>query len=256
MHSHDYPAAEWNAERDSIPPGQIVVFGDSHIGLSDGSETQVISWLDRLQAMRPAALYMNGDLFHYLIAHPKFFTPAIGKVFDRLRELRDGGIRVHYVEGNRDFFLPRSFVEEAVTDVALEYAITAGPRRYLIVHGDLINDRDLPYRFWRSASKNPLSKLAINLIPRGAARNFVHRVETRLAGTNFKHKSRLPLDLVEAYGRKRSPEGFTDVVLGHFHKRVEIAAGSAKVTILPPWFDGGEAMVIDPATGASSFAAI
>src|SRR5205085_3490027 len=139
----------------------IVVIGDSHIGLSDGSETRIIEWIDRLEAMRPQALVLNGDLFHYLIAHPKFVTSSVENVFARLRALRDSGIAIHYVEGNRDFFIKGSFVEDAVTDIAMEYPIVAGEKKYLIVHGDMINDRDLPYRFWRRASKNTLSKLSI-----------------------------------------------------------------------------------------------
>jgi UDP-2,3-diacylglucosamine hydrolase len=229
---------------------RVFVIGDSHIGLGDGSEKDIVAWVDRLISHEPKALYLNGDLFHYLIAHPKFFTPSVGKVFERFRALRDSGVPIHYVEGNRDFFLEGSFIEDAVTDVGLEYAIHAGPRKYLIVHGDLINDRDLPYRFWRFASKNHLSKFAIDLIPKKTARGFVDYVEKRLAKTNFKHKSRLPLELLEAYGRKRSRDGFTDVVFGHFHEKVSMPAGEVTVTILPPWYETGEAMAIDEVSGS------
>lgn len=255
MHQHDYTPPEWNRERDSIDHGQLVVLGDSHIGLSDGSEARVVAWLDRLSTFRPAALYLNGDLFHYLIAHPKFFTSPVARVFDRLRELRDSGVRVHYVEGNRDFFLEGSFAEEAVTDVGLEYVVPAGTKTYLIIHGDLINDRDWPYRFWRFASKNPVSRLGLELIPRGAARKFVDGVEKKLAGTNFKHKSRLPVELMKSFAATRAQKGVTDVVFGHFHQKTTID-GQATVTVLPPWYENGEAMVIDPVTGASRFARI
>src|SRR5207248_11237839 len=172
----------------------IVVIGDSHIGLADGSETRIVEWIDRLEAMRPQALILNGDLFHYLIAHPKFVTSSVENVFARLRALRDSGIAIHYVEGNRDFFIKGSFAEKSVTDVKLEYAIDAGDKKFLVVHGDLINDRDYPYRFWRFASKNPLSKFSLKLIPKRTARKFVDSVEKRLARSNFKHKSRLPLE--------------------------------------------------------------
>ena len=63
------------------------VIGDSHIGLSDGNEAQILSWLDRLVALRPRALYLNGDLFHYLIAHPKFYTRSVANVFARFRQV-------------------------------------------------------------------------------------------------------------------------------------------------------------------------
>jgi len=228
--------------------GQIYVIGDSHIGLADGHEKAINAWLDRLVALEPKALYLNGDLFHYLIAHPKFRTSSVEKVMAKFREVRDLGCAIHYVEGNRDFFLKGSFVEDAVTDIGLEYAVPAGTNRYLIVHGDMINDRDWPYRFWRRASKNPVSKLGLSLIPGRVARRFVDTVEQRLSRSNFKHKSRLPVELMETYGRRRAAEGFTHVVFGHFHQKL-VLPGPATVTILPPWYETGEAMAIDPETG-------
>lgn len=240
----------------TIPQGQIFVIGDSHIGLAEGNEKPIMAWLDRLAELRPSALYLNGDLFHYLIAHPKFCTPSVDKVLARFRELCDRGVAVHYVEGNRDFFLEGSFAEASVTDVKLEYGFTAGARRYLVVHGDMINDRDWPYRFWRWASKSQLMKLGLVLTPRRIARVFVDSVEKRLAASNFKHKSRLPIEQMEAYGKRRNSDGYTDVIFGHFHQKVVIPAGHARVTVLPPWYETGEAMVIDPTTGESSFAVV
>lgn len=238
------------------PSGQIFVIGDSHIGLADGNEKAINAWMDRLAALKPKALYLNGDLFHYLIAHPKFRTPSVSKVMEKFREVRDAGVPIHYVEGNRDFFLRGSFVEDAVTDVGLEYAIPAGKKKYLIVHGDMINDRDWQYRFWRRASKNPISRLGVSLIPGGTARKFVDYMEKRLAQSNFKHKSRLPLEMMEAYGRKRAAGGFTHVVFGHFHHKLVMPAGDATVTVLPPWYETGEAMMIAPDTGEFAFVTV
>src|SRR5579884_4013582 len=194
-----------------------------------------------MMMLEPKALYLNGDLFHYLIADPKFYTPAVGAVFDTFRQVRDSGVEIHYVEGNRDFFIRGSFAEKSVTDVANEY---------LIVHGDRINDRDYPYRFWRFASKNPISRFSLKLIPQRTARKFVDSVEKRLAKTNFKHKSVLPLAQMEHYAEKRREEGFTHIVFGHFHEKLVMPTGGATVTILPPWYETTEAMVINPKTGA------
>ena len=238
-----------------IPRGQIVVIGDSHIGLSDGSEKEVSAWLDRLTALAPRALYLNGDLFHYLIAHRNFRTASVDKVMEKFREVVRRGVAVHYVEGNRDFFIKGSFVENAVTDIALEYSVTAGGQKYLITHGDTINDRDWAYRFWRRASKNALTKFGVNFIPKRIARGFVDSVEERLSQSNFKHKSRLPVELMQDFGRKRLRDGITHVVLGHFHEKV-VMPGDPTITVLPPWYETGEAMIIDPSSGAFSFAVI
>lgn len=230
--------------------GEIYVIGDLHIGLGEGDDVPVATWLERLAARRPRALYMNGDVFHYLIGDAKFYTSSVQKVFAKLREVRDSGIEIYYIEGNRDFFLQGSIAESAVTEIALERTIEAGGRRYLIIHGDMINDRDYPYRFWRRFSKNPVMRFGVKLTPKGVARRFVDGAERKLAQSNFKHKYRLPTELMEAYGKKKAAAGYDVVVFGHFHEKVEIPAGSATVAILPAWFEGGEAMVIDPETGA------
>lgn len=231
-------------------PGEIYVIGDLHIGLADGDEGPIVRWLDRLAQRRPSALYMNGDVFHYLVGDAKFYTTSVERVFAALRALRDRGVEIYYIEGNRDFFLEGSLAEESVTDVAIERTIEAGDKRYLIIHGDMINDRDYPYRFWRRFSKNPVMRFGVKLTPKGIARRFVDSAERKLAKSNFKHKYRLPLELMAAYGEKKAAAGYDFVVFGHFHQKTEIAAGTATVTVLPAWFDEGEAMVIDPSTGS------
>ena len=170
----------------------------------------------------------------------------------KFREVRDRGVAIHYVEGNRDFFLKGSFVEDAVTDIALEYRVPAGGETYLITHGDTINDRDYAYRFWRRASKNPITKLGVKLIPKKTAKNFVDSVERRLARSNFKHKVTLPIELMKEFGRKRAAGGVTHVVFGHFHEKL-VMPGQPTIAILPPWYETGEAMVIDPDSGAFAF---
>lgn len=239
-----------------IPAGQIFVIGDSHIGLASGADKPVIQWLDRLEKLKPKALYLNGDVFHYLIAVPKFRTESVTRVLARLREMVQRGIGVHYVEGNRDFFVRGSYVEESISDVALRYDLTAGDKKYRIVHGDMINDRDWPYRFWRAFSKNPLMRFGVKLVPGGVARWAADRVEKKLARSNFKHKTRLPIELMEAYGRKRAEEGFTHVVFGHFHHKLVLPAGKATVAVLPAWYEKREAMVIAPDTGEFRFVEI
>ncbi|HVT04079.1 MAG TPA: UDP-2,3-diacylglucosamine diphosphatase, partial [Thermoanaerobaculia bacterium] len=232
------------------------VIGDSHIGLKDGDESKMVSWLERLRAAKPTALYLNGDVFHYFIGNPNFITSSVERVFEKLQQLRDEGTAIHYVEGNRDFFVKGSIAEKAVSEVSTASTIQAGDKRYFVIHGDMINDRDLPYRFWRYASKNIITRLAVGLIPKKTARRFVDSVEKKLARSNFKHKTRLPVELMEAYGRARANEGIDVVVLGHFHHKLVLDTGPATVAVLPAWFIGGEAMRISPTTGAYEFVVV
>lgn len=230
--------------------GEIWILGDSHIGLGPGDHREMTQWLERLRSRRPRALYLNGDLFHYYIGDPKFQTDSVREVFETMSRLRDEGVEVVYVEGNRDFFLEGSLAERSVSRVTPRAEFTAGERRYLVVHGDMINDNDWPYRFWRVVSKNPVTRLGVRLIPKKVARRFVDSVESKLAMRNFKHKTRLPIELMEAWGRRRGSEGYDHIVFGHFHHKLELDADATKVTVLPAWFARGEALAIDPSSGA------
>lgn len=239
-----------------IPEGQIFVIGDSHIGLGDGDESPIVRWIDRLAKTRPRALYLDGDVFHYFIGDEKFITSSVTKFFARLRELRDSGVEVHYIEGNRDFFLDGSIAEESVSSFGTSAAIEAGGRRFFVIHGDMINDADYLYFFWRLLSKNPLTRFSVSLLPKPVARWFVDQMEKKLAMTNFKHRQRLPIEQMEAYGRKMYSEGYGMVIFGHFHKKTTVEAGEATVTVLPAWFESGEAFMISPETGESSFVTV
>lgn len=233
--------------------GAIFLIGDSHIGLNDGDERKILAWLDRLAPLRPKALFLNGDVFHYFIGHPNFITNSVQRVFARLRALKESGTAVHYIEGNRDFFVKDSLVAESLTEVATESVFEAGGRRYLVTHGDMINDRDLPYRFWRLVSKNSMTRLGVRMVPKTAARRFVDRVEQRMAKSNFKHKTRLPVELMEKFGRARAAEGIDTVVFGHFHRKLIVPAGNATVAVLPAWYEQNEAMMVSPRTGEYSW---
>jgi UDP-2,3-diacylglucosamine hydrolase len=109
--------------------------------------------------------------------------------------------------------------------------------RYLAVHGDGIDDRDWRYRFWRLASKNPVSRLASRLLPGAIARRFVTGMDRRLAETNFEHKIRIPEAVIRRFGERRLAEGHDVVLLGHFHKPLTLAVEGGEVRILDAWFN-------------------
>lgn len=239
-----------------IEKDSIFVIGDSHIGLGEGAEDRIVAWLDRVRKHEPRALYLNGDVFHYFIGDRKFRTAAVDNFLAKLEQMKDEGTEVCYIEGNRDFFVRGSFAERAVTRVVMRTSFFAGDRRFFLTHGDMINDRDYPYRFWRTASKNIVTRFAVKLWPAGPARRFVDGVERRLRKSNFKHKRRLPTELMQEYGAKRSEEGFDVTVFGHFHHKLVLESDASTVVVLPAWYETEEAMVVSPRSGEFEFVVV
>lgn len=227
-------------------PAVHAVFADCHVGRRPGDEAAFLSALETARSRGARAITLLGDTFHFFIAHPKFETPAIRLFLEKARELKEAGVAVTYVEGNRDFFLRGSYVEGFFRSVCDEEKFAEGGRRFLATHGDLLNEKDLPYRFWRMVSKNALSRAAIAWIPGGLANRLVWNIEARLYRSNFKHKSRLPVEMIRAFARRRFREGVDVLLLGHFHKPWTDTVDGKRIEILPAFVEERRWMEIAP----------
>jgi len=213
------------------------VFADCHVGRAPGDEGPFLEALEKTAARGASAISLLGDIFHYFIAHPKFETPAIARFLETVEKLSKQGVPVTYVEGNRDFFLRGSHVERCFRQVCDEESFAQGKRRFLLTHGDLLNEKDLPYRFWRALSKNPVSRASLSLIPGRIAHGIVRRVEARLYRSNFKHKTRLPVEMIRAFAARRFREGYDVLLLGHFHKSWVEETDGRRIEILPAFVE-------------------
>ncbi len=213
------------------------VFADSHVGRRPGDEAAFLEALEAARRRGARQITLLGDIFHFFIAHRKFETPAIARFLQAARALKTAGIPVTYVEGNRDFFLRGSYAEDAFASVCDEETFEIGGRRFLATHGDLLNERDRAYRFWRFLSKNAVSRAAVGFVPRGLGNRFVWNVEAQLYRSNFKHKSRLPLETIRAFAGRRFRSGTDVLLLGHFHKPWTESFEGGRVEILPAFVE-------------------
>jgi len=221
------------------------VFADCHVGRRPDDDAPFLEALEKAAGAGARSISLLGDIFHFFIAHPKFETPAIRRFLAKVEELAGRGIPVTYVEGNREFFLRGSYVEHLFREIVDEETFQQGGKRFLLTHGDLLNEADIPYRFWRLVSKNALSRFAINFVPKEAGNRIVWRTEARLYRSNFKHKQRLPVEMIRKFAQRRFREGYDVLLLGHFHKSCAEEIGSARVEILPAFVDERKWMEID-----------
>jgi UDP-2,3-diacylglucosamine hydrolase len=224
-------------EARSVADGGVAVFADSHLGQTEGDAEDFLAGLDDAVARGFGTVVLLGDIFHYFIGSPKLETPLIRRVLAAWDDLAARGVELRYVEGNRDFFVrgtrwARAFAAYGDTD-----GLLVGGRRYAFVHGDRINTRDLPYRFWRRLSKNPVSRAALGLIPGPLARRIVASTEARLYRTNFRHKRTLPDAEVLREGGRARAAGYDELLIGHFHVERLYEGDGVVARILPAWLE-------------------
>jgi UDP-2,3-diacylglucosamine hydrolase len=213
------------------------VFADCHVGRRPDDDGPFLQALDDAARRGATEISLLGDIFHFFIAHPKFETPAIARFLRAAQDLASRGISITYIEGNREFFLRGSYAESRFHEVCDTQTFEQGGRRFFLTHGDLLNEKDLPYRFWRFVSKNPVSRAALAVVPKKAGNRFVWKVEARLYRSNFKHKTRLPVEMIRAYAEQRFREGVDVLLLGHFHRSWTERVGAGTVEILPAFVE-------------------
>jgi UDP-2,3-diacylglucosamine hydrolase len=223
-------------EPSAIEPSAVALLADAHLSGPGGPAGPLVGQLAALPEAGCRRLVVMGDLFQAWVGYRRFETEDIVAVVAALRTLRSGGLRIDYVEGNRDFFLAGSPYADAFDRVAAEVAFEEGGVRYLAVHGDGLDEDDWQYRFWRGLSKSAFSRYMACRIPAPLACRMVSSTERRLSLTNFKHRRRLPEAAIRRYAERRLAEGHDVLLLGHFHELRTWPVAGGEVRLLPAWF--------------------
>ena len=86
---------------------RAVFVADAHLN-QDDDHTRAFFPLAEGAAAENAALFLLGDMFDLWFGAPGLTFGFQEPVIARLRELRRGGLRLYYVEGNRDFYLKKA----------------------------------------------------------------------------------------------------------------------------------------------------
>jgi UDP-2,3-diacylglucosamine hydrolase len=214
----------------------VALIADAHLSGPGGSAGPLIAQLEALPGQGCRRLVLMGDLFQAWVGFRRFETEDVAAIVSVLRKLRQQGIEIDYIEGNRDFFLAGSPYADAFDRIGLETAFTVGGVRYLAVHGDGLNDRDWKYLFWRRLSKSAPIRFLVRNIPRRLAHRMVHSTEKRLSQTNFKHRAAVPEAAIRRYAERRLAEGHDVLLLGHFHEPLVWQVQGGEVHLLNAWF--------------------
>jgi UDP-2,3-diacylglucosamine pyrophosphatase LpxH len=239
----------------------VALIADAHLGGPGGPAGPLVAQLQALPAQGCRRLVILGDLFQAWVGFPRFETAEVAAVTAALRGLRERGIEIDYIEGNRDFFLAGSPYAAAFDRIGSEASFTVAGVRYLAVHGDGLNDRDWKYLFWRRLSKSAPIRFLVRNVPRRLAHRMVHSTERRLSQTNFKHRAAVPEQAIRRFAEHRLAEGHDVLLLGHFHEPRVFQVAGGEVRLLDAWFNSRavewlpqlEPSPAEPPLGAGAF---
>ena len=210
------------------PPGGDWIFvSDAHLtGKEPGEVEAFLTFLDSEEG-RMGHLVILGDLFEFFFgfkglssAGRSFVFPDYLPVFERLRRLYRGGVRIKYFEGNHDFFLHPFLGERFNMDVDVypeggEESL--GGKKAFIAHGDLANPRQWRYRAYRRILKNRWTYRLIQLLGPQIAQWVARRLSDRSYPRYHPNACEDPPSSFKNFAHRKFLEGFEIVVLGHSH---------------------------------------
>ena len=222
-----------------------LIIADAHVGQRTGDAADMVTMLLKAQDLGVTEIIYLGDGFQYLIGMSKFWTTGVVEVMEVWRRLRENGVRIGVVEGNRDFFLDAPELAAELDWSGLEYEFSAGSRRFRLVHGDKVNLRDLQYRFWSRVSKSWPARVWARLLPRPIAVGIVRTMEARLAETNRRFRYEKPLVSLRRAAEDAWCNGIDVLLWGHFHTNWEYSRDDQAAIILPAWLDTGKSALVD-----------
>jgi UDP-2,3-diacylglucosamine hydrolase len=223
-----------------------MIIADAHVGERHGDSARMAAVVHSLPKRQLGELIVLGDAFHYLIGMSKYWSPSIRTVLDAWKAARDAGVRIVFIEGNRDFFLDTKELAPFVDWVGCRYEFAAGQRRFLVTHGDRVNQRDLAYRFWRVVSKSLLVRTMARTLPGPIANSMFAGMEARIRQTNARYRAHLPERALQRYAEEAWSSGIDVVLWGHFHSGWRIHSAEQLAMVVPAWLDANAAMTVEP----------
>ncbi len=132
---------------------------DVHLGLESPEaearkQRRLIRFFDHISG-RATHLFILGDLFDAWIEYRSVIPKGFHRVLARLHDLADGGVEVHFLVGNHDFWVRDYFEKEmGIKTHRGAFALELNGRRIYLHHGDGLDPRDRGYAFLKKVLRN------------------------------------------------------------------------------------------------------
>ncbi len=212
-------------------------------------------FIDHIQD-KAEALYILGDLFEFWIGDDIIDLP-LGKpylpIINKLKALSDSGVKLYFMQGNRDFLAQDKFVKRIGAELLPDQkVIDLYGKPTLIMHGDTLCIDDKAYQRMRAFFRlKIIQKLFLFLSPE--LRDKIAGDTRKVTHTKIQKKPREILGVNQAEVEKVVKTGGVSLLIhGHTHRpaihKLSIGSKLAKRVVLGDWVDKPSYLVFSPSS--------
>ena len=202
----------------------VYFISDAHLGLGTreeerAKEDRLVEFLESIR-ISASQLFIVGDLFDAWFEYRTVIPKGFHRLLAKLDELTAGGIVVHYLAGNHDYWMKDFFREElGIRTYHEPFDVLVDGKKIFIHHGDGLARNDTGYAMLKKLLR---SELAIGMyrwlhpdigitIARGSSR----KSRSYTSGKDYGEE-----DGMLQFAGEKIREGYDIVVLGHRHQPV------------------------------------
>ncbi|MCF8296302.1 MAG: UDP-2,3-diacylglucosamine diphosphatase [Saprospiraceae bacterium] len=131
---------------------KIYFVSDAHLGIPTYEKSLVrekllVKWLDEIKS-DAEEIYLLGDIFDFWHEYKRAIPKGFVRIFGKLAELTDSGIKIHFFTGNHDIWCYDYFQKElnlTVHKKPISKEILG--KKFFLGHGDGLGPKDFGYKF-------------------------------------------------------------------------------------------------------------
>ncbi|GLQ52263.1 UDP-2,3-diacylglucosamine diphosphatase [Dyella flava] len=220
----------------------------------DDSRPQITSLFEHYLASdevrRADALYILGDLVEAWIGDDDD-AELPQRIARATRAVRDAGVPLYFMVGNRDFLLGQAFAERAgftLLDDGTVHDLYGAPT--LLMHGDALCTDDVAYQTVRRNVRTPEWKAQVLAMPLDARRAFAAKArEDSRAHTGSTQETIMDVN-AGAVAEAMRKAGVSHLIHGHTHRpavhQFELDGHAAERIVLGDWYEQGSVLRVGP----------
>lgn len=219
----------------------ILFISDLHL---DEARPHIVDLYTKLLgggAREADALYILGDLFESWVGDDDD-SALTARVAQATRALRDSGVPVYFMHGNRDFLLGEDYaVRAGMTLLPDPTLIKIAGERVLLMHGDTLCTDDIEYQKFRTFVRDADWQRQFLARPLAERRAFA----THARGESRKHTAMAKPEIMDvnpaAVAAAMRAHGVRRMIHGHTHRpathRFDLDGHSVERIVLGDWYE-------------------